>query len=106
MSVAIDDFNGDSVPDLAVANFGERFSSDQYRLGNVAVLLGNGDGTFQAARLFDTGFEPVSVAIDDFNRDGRLDLVTANYLSANTGGTVSVLLGNGDGSLVGHRSAY
>ncbi|RPJ56695.1 MAG: VCBS repeat-containing protein, partial [Acidobacteria bacterium] len=41
-----------------------------------------------------TGSEPRALALADFNRDGRLDLVVAN-----TGAdTISVLLGNGDGT--------
>ena len=44
-SVAVGDFNGDGTLDLAVAN-NHTFSND------VSVLLGNGDGTFQAARNF------------------------------------------------------
>jgi hypothetical protein len=54
--------------------------------------LGKGDGTFQAAVDYAVGYEPSSVAVGDFNGDGKLDLVTANH------NTVSVLLGNGDGT--------
>jgi hypothetical protein len=60
----------------------------------VSVLLGNGDGTFQAAHSFDAGDDPFSVAVGDFNGDGILDVAVANGNSD----TVSVLLGNGDGS--------
>src|SRR5262245_28650548 len=84
-SVAVGDFNGDKVEDLVVANYG----SD-----NVSVLLGNGDGTFQAARNFGVGSDPHSVAVGDFNGDGKPDVAVANQNSDN----VSVLLGNGDGS--------
>ena len=56
-----------------------------------SVLLGNGDGTFQAKQSFGTGSQPSSVAVGDFNGDGRSDLVTADY----NGNTASVLLGNG-----------
>jgi hypothetical protein len=66
---------------------------------SVSVLLGNGDGTFQAARNFATGLSPTSVAVGDFNGDGKLDIVTANYGSS----TVSVLLGNGDGTFQAAR---
>jgi hypothetical protein len=90
-SVAVGDFNGDGKPDLAVADL---------RSKNVSVLVGNGDGTFQTAQSFAVGSDPFSVAVGDF--DGRtyangqpvLDLAVANAGS----GTVSVLLGNGDGT--------
>src|SRR2546427_220048 len=62
----------------------------------VAVLLGNGDGTFTAAAggPVIVGSAPYTVAVGDVNGDGKLDLVTANYGS----NTVTVLLGNGDGT--------
>ena len=61
---------------------------------NVSVLLGNGDGTFQAAVSFGAGGYPSSVAVGDFNGDGKTDLAVANSTTSN----VSVLLGNGDGT--------
>jgi hypothetical protein len=65
------------------------------------VLLGNGDGTFQAARNFAAGIYPESVAVGDFNGDGTLDLAVANNTVS---GTVSVLLGNGDGTFQDARN--
>src|SRR5947208_1964268 len=85
ITIAVGDFNGDGVPDLAVANEGSN---------NVAVLLGNGDGTFQPARFFAVGTNPVWVVVGDFNGDRVHDLAVANIRSNN----VSVLLGNGDGT--------
>src|SRR5216684_1815090 len=93
-SVAVGDFNGDGNLDLAVANGGD-FSSGAG--SNVTVLLGNGDGTFQTARAFAVDDIPQSVAVGDFNGDGKLDLAVANLRS----GDVSVLLGNGDGTFQG-----
>jgi hypothetical protein len=86
-SVAVGDFNADGNPDFATANE----STD-----NVSVLLGNGDGTFTAApgSPVTVGTFPFSVAVGDFNGDGKPDLAAANYYSDNN---VSLLLGNGDG---------
>src|SRR5207247_7219261 len=84
-SVALGDFNADGKPDLAVVG-----SS----LNDVAILLGNGNGTFQAAVDYGTGDTPLSVAVADFNRDGKQDLAVANYGSNN----VSILRGNGNGT--------
>jgi hypothetical protein len=78
------DFNGDSRLDIAVANEASN---------TVSVLLGNADGSFQAARTSATGVTPVSLAEGDFNADGKLDLVTANA----NGNDLSVLLGDGAG---------
>lgn len=82
---AVGDFNGDGKLDLAVA--------DQ-NTGNVSVLLGNGNGTFQPHVDYATGRTPLSVVVGDFNRDGKLDLAVTNE----SDNTVSVLLGNGDGT--------
>ena len=60
----------------------------------MGVLLGNGNGTFAAATTFSSGGSyPESVAVGDFNGDGKLDLAVANTNS----NTVGVLLGNGSG---------
>ena len=45
---------------------------------NVSVLLGNGDGTFQAQKTYAVGDGPHSVAVGDFNGDGKADLAVAN----------------------------
>src|SRR5215467_14580046 len=87
-SIAVGDFNGDGKLDLAVCNFGD---------WNIYVLLGNGDGTFQAARsvyFASGGGFPWYVVTADFNGDGRLDLAVSNYGD----NSLSVLLGNGDGT--------
>jgi hypothetical protein len=94
-AVAPGDFNDDGKTDLAVANSGDAGGGDD---GNVSILLGNGDGTFQAANNIAAGKNPVSVAVGDFNGDGRLDLVVANHGN----NTVSVLLGNGNGTFQAH----
>ena len=64
VSVATCDFNGDSAPDAATANNGD---------GSVSILLGNADGTFQAAIKYSlgTGIKPDSIICGDFNADGR-----------------------------------
>jgi parallel beta-helix repeat protein len=64
---------------LAVANEG----SD-----NVSILLGDGLGSFAAAVNFALGDAPQSLAVGDFNGDGKQDLAAANE----TGGNVSILL--------------
>jgi hypothetical protein len=95
-SVAVGDFNGDEVQDLVVA-------SGFY--GKVSVLLGNGDGTFQAAQYFAAGVQPWSVVVGDFNGDGLPDVAVANLGYCGEGpcvdSSVSVLLGIGDGSFQG-----
>ncbi len=88
-SLAVGDFNGDGKLDLAVVNNNSNLS------GTVSILMGNGDGTFRTHVDYPVGMGPYSVAVGDFNRDGKLDLVIANYPSVFT---VSVLLGNGDGT--------
>jgi hypothetical protein len=91
-SVVLGDFNGDGLQDLAVGDYS----------GGVSVLLSNGDGSFQAPTSYATGSNVASVAVGDFNGDGNLDLAVANRGDAYSWppdyGSLSVLLGHGDGT--------
>jgi len=91
-SVSVGDFNHDGKIDLAVTG---------YYYSVVCILLGNGDGRFQSCVDYPTGVAPGVVATADINQDGKLDLVTVNYSNGNAG-SVSVLLGNGDGTFQTH----
>jgi hypothetical protein len=87
VSMAVGDLNGDGKPDLAIALAGPQVT--------VAIMLGNGDGTFQGPVMVAGSAMDVnagSLTITDINRDGLADLV---LLSS---GGVSVFLGNGDGT--------
>lgn len=84
-AIAAANLNADQHQDLAVANAGSN---------SVSVLLGKGDGSFQAKTDYPVGNSPRSVAIEDLNGDGRADLVVANWNQQK----LSVLLGNGDGT--------
>jgi len=102
-SVAVADVNGDGKPDLLIANNYNCYSSDCDTNGTVAVLLGNGDGTFQPAVSYSSGgLYAVSVAVADVNGDGKPDLIVANQDATNcqscANGSIGVLLGNGDGT--------
>jgi FG-GAP-like repeat/FG-GAP repeat len=92
-SVAVADVNGDNRLDLLVTNQCVNVSDCAH--SSVGVLLGNGDGTFQAVVTYDSGgVSALSVAAADVNADDKSDLLVANL---NTG-TIGVLLGNGDGT--------
>src|SRR5688500_2743509 len=102
-SIRAGDLNRDGRVDLVTANDSSN---------NVSVFDGRGDGSFAASRAFATGPVPKGAAIVDLNADGLLDVVTANtagnYPSGvmNPGGnTISVLLGDGAGSL-GAATSY
>ena len=84
-SVTAGDWNGDGKLDLATAN---------YLSGNVSILLGNGDGTFQPKVDYDVGGIPLLVTAVDCNGDKKADLVVTNPRSND----VSILLGNGNGT--------
>ena len=94
-AVAAGDFNGDGNLDLAVT-----VCDDCNQGGNVAILLGNGDGTFQAPALYPVRYFPSHIAVGDFNHDGKLDLAVVNsgYVITSRPASISILLGNGDGT--------
>lgn len=95
ISLAAADLNGDGILDLAVANSGIETSGPDIP-GTVAILLGNGDGTFTQSPATPTvGTIADSIAVGDFNGDGKPDLVATSDLNM---GSVYVLLGNGDGT--------
>jgi hypothetical protein len=93
------DFNGDGRVDLAATNFTAVAPST---VGSVTVILGNGDGTFAAApgSPIAVGVDPFAMAAGDFNEDGITDLAVVNYglISNAPTQTLTLLLGNGDGS--------
>src|SRR3984957_18644486 len=104
-SVTITDVNGDGKPDLVVANQCVKTTNEKcghgLMFGSVSVLLGNGDGTFQPELSYGSGgIHTLSVAVADVNRDGKPDLLVTNRncLKGCSGGIVSVLLNNGDGT--------
>ena len=87
-ALALGDFNGDGLLDVAVADAGINGVGQ-----GVSILLGNGDGTFQAPIFYPAGTYPASIVAGDFTGDGVLDLAVANQGS----GDVSILLGDGRG---------
>jgi hypothetical protein len=90
MFVVAADLDGDGNLDLAVADSNTTANS------TVTILLGNGNGTFSAQPPISLGLSSFnhSMAVGDFNRDGKLDIVVTNDQS----NVVSILLGNGDGT--------
>ena len=83
--MAVGDFNGDGIPDLAVANYERR---------TVSILLGNGDGIFTVTTSPHFLYGIPSLMVADFNGDGIEDLVATSSLEEN----LAILLGNGDGT--------
>jgi FG-GAP-like repeat/Abnormal spindle-like microcephaly-assoc'd, ASPM-SPD-2-Hydin len=97
--IAVGDFNGDGIPDLVATS---------PAIGGVSVFLGKGDGNFNPVNNPLTGTLPTAtaavpgggaqpIAVGDFNKDGKLDII-AGLSGVNTAACVAVLLGNGDGT--------
>ena len=95
--VAAGDFNSDGRIDLVVT-----INTPQISL---SLLLGNGDGTFNAPINFPntSGFDSPDVVATDLNNDGKLDVVLLHSIACFTAPcieaeTITVMLGNGNGS--------
>ena len=93
LSVSVADVNGDSKPDIIVANTG---------LNNVGVLLNFGNGTFLTQTTYSTGSNsgPIFVAVADVNNDNKPDIIVANYGTDNVG----VLLNSGNGTFLTQKT--
>jgi hypothetical protein len=95
-ALEVADVSGDGKPDLVLtAQIGTTF-------GKVAVLLGNGDGTFAAATTYETGYRsagPAYSGVADVTGDGKADI-----LSANGDGSLALLINHGDGTFPPARS--
>ena len=85
-TVLTGDLNSDGKTDLVVVH---------QTANTVGIFLGVGDGTFQPRSDYTVGTQPLGAAIADFNRDGKPDIAVANQ-----GGSISILLNQGNGTFV------
>ncbi len=86
LKILLADFNRDCNTDVALG------CSDGTN-GGLTILLGNGDGTFQAAVEYTSG-DVAGIAIGDFNGDGILDVAVSNHKQQN----ITIFAGKGDGT--------
>jgi hypothetical protein len=91
--MAVNDWNGDGIPDVAVAVSGGGIP------GQVHVLLGDGQGRFEPGQVTPVGVYPTRVVSGDFDGDGDADIGVVNVFSS----SVSILLGDGSGSFAVSR---
>jgi hypothetical protein len=99
-SVVVGNFNGDSKPDIIVAN-----------RNSLSLMPGNGDGTFGAAQTiasFAPGTFLLSVVAARFNADANLDLAVASFEDTdfNSFPSVEFLMGHGDGTFTSDSTGY
>jgi hypothetical protein len=91
-ALAVADFNGDGT--LDVATIGGSLSSPGMFLH---IYFNNGDGSFRDPIDTPLGFQAGGIAVADFNRDGKMDVVLGRNNNAVIGNG-AVFLGNGDGT--------
>lgn len=101
-TIATGDINQDGWPDVLLSTY--CYHGDYCMHKGVQVLL-NGGGIFEKVQTFSSGGKSsTAIAVQDVSRDGKLDLIVANYCHNGNvrdecgGGVIGVLLGKGDGT--------
>jgi hypothetical protein len=92
--MALEDMKGDGSPDIVALE-----SDPTTQNLDIAIALGNGDGTFKTPTITSYAGRYVngtSLAVADFNGDGKLDVATSSFLGPMESG---IALGKGDGTL-------
>jgi hypothetical protein len=86
-AIAVGDVDGDGKPDLAATNPNN---------GSISLFINDGSGRLSAPTSYSVGKNPVGVIIGDLDRDGRLDIGTANHGDpSHNGSGIGVLLNDG-----------
>ena len=92
-SIAVGDFNGDGIPDIAIGTDGTTTTSGA---GYISLLLGNGDGTFQAVKNFAALPNNQVIAVAAFVDGGPEDVIAISNSASNANNAV-MLIGDGKG---------
>ena len=94
------DFNQDGNIDVAFPKSGGTEADKSAKSTDLLIFLGDATGKFTQGQTVTVGEEPGSALPGDFNKDGRVDLAETNRSDA----TLSILLGNGDGTFTTHAT--
>jgi FG-GAP-like repeat len=97
--ISLGDFNEDGNMDIAFP-VSTQTSESQEKSTDLFIYLGDGTGNFTKGQTVTVGKEPGSTWAADFNRDGHTDIACSNRTDA----TLSILLGNGNGTFATHAT--